>query len=107
MTFWIAKSKNFLRGRGLPSSVWILGSSASMSAAVCLLAVKRRGWNRGPRFLSVPSLAERGSADGVGALYSRALELGELMTFPGRITFRRMISSPWCSTRSRARTFKR
>ena len=34
----------------------------------------------------MPSLAERGSADGVGNLYERALELGELMTFPGRIT---------------------
>ena len=34
----------------------------------------------------MPSLAERGSADGVGNLYERAVELGELMTFPGRVT---------------------
>ena len=35
------------------------------------------------RFLT--HLCSLGSADGVGNLYERALELGELMTFPGRI----------------------
>ena len=34
----------------------------------------------------MPSLAERGSHDGVGELYERALELGELVVYPGRIT---------------------
>ena len=62
-----------------------LGSSASMSAAVAYWPKTYRleSW---AAFPSVPSLAERGSADGVGNLYERALELGELMTFPGRIT---------------------
>ena len=62
-----------------------LGSSASMSAAVAYWPKTYRleSW---AAFPDVPSLAERGSADGVGNLYERALELGELMTFPGRIT---------------------
>ena len=62
-----------------------LGSSASMSAAVAYWPKTYRleSW---AAFPSVPSLAERGSADGVGNLYERALELGELQTFPGRVT---------------------
>ena len=61
-----------------------LGSSASMSAAVAYWpkTYRMETWCAFP---DTPSLAERGSADGVGALYSRALELGELQTFPGRI----------------------
>ena len=62
-----------------------LGSSASMSAAVCYWpkTFRLESW---AAFPDTPSLAERGSADGVGNLYERAVELGELMTFPGRIT---------------------
>ena len=62
-----------------------LGSSASMSAAVAYWPKTYRleSW---AAFPDTPSLAERGSSDGVGNLYERALELGELMTFPGRIT---------------------
>ena len=62
-----------------------LGSSASMSAAVAYWpkTFRLESW---AAFPSVPSLAERGSSDGVGNLYERALELGELQTFPGRVT---------------------
>ena len=62
-----------------------LGSSASMSAAVAYWpeTFRLETWSAFP---DVPSLGERGSADGVGNLYERAVELGELMTFPGRIT---------------------
>ena len=62
-----------------------LGSSASLSAAVAYWPETYRleSWAALP---SVPSLAERGAADGVGGLYERARELGELTTFPGRIT---------------------
>ena len=62
-----------------------LGSSASMSAAVAYWpkTFRLESW---AAFPSMPSLAERGSADGVGNLYERAVELGELMTFPGRVT---------------------
>ena len=62
-----------------------LGGSASMSSAVCYWPSTYRleTWSAFP---DVPSLGERGSADGVGNLYERAVELGELMTFPGRIT---------------------
>ena len=62
-----------------------LGSSASMSAAVAYWPKTYRleSW---AAFPDTPSLAERGSADGVGNLYERALEMGELMTFRGRIT---------------------
>ena len=62
-----------------------LGSSASMSAAVAYWpkSFRLESW---AAFPDVPPLAERGSADGVGNLYVRALALGELTTFPGRIT---------------------
>ena len=62
-----------------------LGSSASLSAACCYWPETYRleSWAALP---SVPSLAERGSHDGVGELYERALELGELVVYPGRIT---------------------
>ena len=62
-----------------------LGSSASMCAAVCYWpeTFRLESW---AAFPDTPSLAERGAHDGVGNLYVRALELGELMTFPGRIT---------------------
>ena len=62
-----------------------LGGSSSLTAAVCYWPETMRceTW---AAFPGTPSLAERGSADGVGALYERAFEKGELMTFPGRIT---------------------
>ena len=62
-----------------------LGSSASMSAAVAYWpgTYRMETWCAFP---DTPLLAARGSADGVGDLYARALEMGELMTFPGRIT---------------------
>ena len=62
-----------------------LGGSSSLTAAVCYWPETMRceTW---AAFPGTPSLAERGSADGVGALYERAFEMGELMTFPGRIT---------------------
>ena len=62
-----------------------LGASASMTAAVAYWpeTFRLETWCAFP---DVPSLAERGAADGVGNLYERASERGELMTFPGRIT---------------------
>ena len=61
-----------------------LGSSASMSAAVCYWPKSHR-METWCAFPGTPALGERGSADGVGNLYTRAAELGELMTLPGRI----------------------
>ena len=61
-----------------------LGSSASMGAVVCYWPKSHR-METWCAFPGTPALGERGSADGVGNLYERALELGELMTFPGRI----------------------
>ena len=54
-----------------------LGSSASMSAAVAYWPKTYRleSW---AAFPDTPSLAERGSSDGVGNLYERALEAGRV-----------------------------
>ena len=62
-----------------------LGGSASMTAACAL-------WPRTGRlelwgaFPGTPDLVERGKADGVGALYQRMEERGELQVFDGRVT---------------------
>lgn len=62
-----------------------LGGSASMTAAVVY-------WPRTGRieaygaFPSIPDLKSRGEADGVGGLYVRMQERGELRVYPGRVT---------------------
>ncbi len=62
-----------------------LGGSASMTAAAAL-------WPRTGRlelwgaFPGTPDLVERGKADGVGRLYERMQERGELEVFDGRVT---------------------
>ena len=56
-----------------------------MSAAVCFWPQTSRleSW---AAFPDTPALDVRGSVDGVGRLYERAFEAGELVTYPGRIT---------------------
>ena len=50
-----------LPARDGPAFVGVdLGSSASMSAAVCLLAENVTGWNRGAAFPVTPSLSRKG-----------------------------------------------
>ena len=62
-----------------------LGGSSSMCALVALWPESGRAeaW---ASFPDTPSLLERGQLDGVGGLYVRMEERGELVTYPGRIT---------------------
>ena len=62
-----------------------IGGSASMTAAVAIWPATGRMevWGGFP---SVPDLLSRGQADGVGRLYLRMEEAGELRTYPGRVT---------------------
>ena len=62
-----------------------LGSGWSMTAAVMYWPQTGRLEATGA-FPSIPSLHERGSADGVGSLYQQMLERGELTIHRGRIT---------------------
>ena len=60
------------------------GGSASMSSCVC-------AWENGrleffSAFPSIPSLEDRGRADGCGSLYVQARDRGELRTYSGRVT---------------------
>ena len=61
-----------------------LGSTESLSAAVCYWPASRRlqVW---AAIGDQPKPAERGARDGVGALYARAVEHGELWTWPGPV----------------------
>lgn len=62
-----------------------IGGSSSMTAAVAY-------WPRSHRlevwgaFPAHPDLRERGQSDGVGGLYVRMQDAGELSTYPGRVT---------------------
>ena len=62
-----------------------IGGSASMTAAVAIWPATGRMevWGGFP---SVPDLLSRGQADGIGRLYLRMEEAGELRTYPGRVT---------------------
>ena len=62
-----------------------LGGSASMTAAVCYWPASGRIEVCGA-FPAIPDLAARGEADGVGGLYKRMVDAGELTVFPGRVT---------------------
>ena len=61
------------------------GGSSSMSALCCTWPSTGRveAWGAFP---DTPSLADRGTADGVGSLYLRMQSRGELKTYAGRIT---------------------
>ena len=61
------------------------GGSSSMTAACAIWTDTGRVLVRGA-FPSIPSLADRGTSDGVGARYERMAERGELRTYPGRTT---------------------
>ena len=62
-----------------------LGGSTSMTGAVAVWPATGRMevWAALP---DVPSLMERGKADGVGSLYERMFGRGELRTYAGRVT---------------------
>ena len=82
---WIPCEVDELPAREGPCFVGIdLGGSASMTAAVAY-------WPHGGRvemwaaFPTVPSLIDRGEADGVGTLYARACEAGQLMQCGARV----------------------
>lgn len=62
-----------------------LGGSASMTAAALYWPLSGRLECYGA-FPDDPPLAERGAADGCGGLYVEMERLGELRTFPGRVT---------------------
>jgi len=62
-----------------------LGGSTSMSAAVAYWPDSGRLEVRGA-FPAIPSLQARGDADGVGGLYERMRQRGELTLYPGRVT---------------------
>ena len=61
------------------------GGSASMTAACAIWVDSGRVLVRGA-FPSIPSLGDRGTADGVGARYEHMADRGELRTYPGRTT---------------------
>ena len=61
------------------------GGSSSMTAAVGIYVDSGRVLVRGA-FPSIPSLGDRGTADGVGARYEHMADRGELRTYPGRTT---------------------
>ena len=61
------------------------GGSSSMTAACAIWVDSGRVLVRGA-FPSIPSLGDRGTADGVGARYERMADRGELRTYPGRTT---------------------
>ena len=61
-----------------------LGGSSSMTSACALWTSGRlEVWAAVP---ATPSLRARGKADGVGDLYVRMFDRGELKTYPGRVT---------------------
>ena len=62
-----------------------IGGSSSMTACVAVWPATGRMevWGGFP---SVPDLLSRGQADGMGRLYLRMEEAGELRTYPGRVT---------------------
>ena len=62
-----------------------IGGAASMTAAVAIWPATGRCeiWGGFP---GTPDLHSRGQADGVGRLYLRMEETGELRTYPGRVT---------------------
>ena len=61
------------------------GGSSSMTAAAVYWPSSIR-LELFAAFPATPGLAERGQSDGVGSLYSQALERGELQVFSGRVT---------------------
>ena len=61
-----------------------LGGSSSMTSAVAVWTSGRmETWAALP---AVPNLRDRGKADGVGSIYERMADRGELKTYPGRVT---------------------
>ena len=62
-----------------------LGGSSSMTAAVAFWPRTGRleAWGAFP---AIPELGERSRADGVGSLYTRMLERGEVAVYEGRVT---------------------
>ena len=62
-----------------------LGGSSSMTAlaAIWPLTMRIETWGAFP---VAPDLAARGRLDGVGGLYARMEERGEISTYPGRVT---------------------
>ena len=61
-----------------------MGGSTSMTAAAVIWPDTGRVEVRGA-FPAAPGLAARGEADGVGGLYVRMAERGELRVYPGRV----------------------
>lgn len=62
-----------------------LGGSSSMTAAVVYWPESGRIEASGA-FPAIPDLRQRGEADGVGGLYVRMEQRGELRCYPGRVT---------------------
>ena len=62
-----------------------MGGSASMTAAVAYWPETGRLEAYGA-FPAIPDLQARGEADGVGGLYVRMKDRGELVSYPGRVT---------------------
>ena len=62
-----------------------LGGSSSMCALVAFWPSTGRA-EAFAAFPAIPGLVERGKADGVGNLYARMEDRGELRTYPGRVT---------------------
>ena len=62
-----------------------IGGAVSLSACVAIWPATGRCEIWGA-FADVPDLHSRGQADGIGRLYLRMEEAGELVTYPGRVT---------------------
>ena len=62
-----------------------LGGSSSMTALVAFWPASGRAEAWGA-FPSTPNLIDRGARDGVGGLYQRMADRGELRVYPGRVT---------------------
>ena len=62
-----------------------LGGASSMTALVAFWPATGRAEAWGA-FPSVPNLIDRGKRDGVGGLYQRMADRGELAVYPGRVT---------------------
>lgn len=83
---WLECVTEELPERDGPVAVGVdLGGSASMTAYVAYWPVTGRLECIGA-FPSIPDLRLRGEADGVGGLYKRMYERGELMLTEGRVT---------------------
>ena len=81
---WLEAVVETLPAREGPCFVGIdLGGSVSMTAAVAYWPETYRMEVRGA-FPATPDLRVRGESDGVGGLYQRMLDRGELAVYPGR-----------------------